>query len=104
VFPALKNGDDFPNIYPPSKVKIKDYSTLTFFAEQLAGNLAGLPSNELNTIAMEYIGARLLYTTLYMGVKSELTSYLRSGIWAWSIALPIWGLVKAGRALSVNSA
>jgi uncharacterized MAPEG superfamily protein len=67
---------------------------------QLAGNLAKLPSSDLNTLSLEYIGARLLYTALYMGAKSEAISYLRTGVWAWSISIPIWGLIQAGRVLN----
>ncbi|KAF4264269.1 hypothetical protein KXW98_001544 [Aspergillus fumigatus] len=71
-----------------------------FAAAMLAGNLAKLPTSDLNTLSLEYIGARLLYTALYMGAKSEAISYLRTGVWAWSISIPIWGLIQAGRALN----
>ena len=67
---------------------------------QIAGNMANLPSSELNFIAAEYLGARVLYTALYMGARSEFMSYMRTGVWAWSIALPLYGLVKAGKAMS----
>ncbi|GFF32261.1 hypothetical protein IFM51744_03323 [Aspergillus udagawae] len=71
-----------------------------FAAAMLAGNLAKLPSSDLNTLSLEFIGARLLYTALYMGAKSEAISYLRTGVWAWSVSIPIWGLIQAGRALN----
>lgn len=64
--------------------------------------MAKLPADEMNTLAAEYIGARILYTALYMGVRSEGLSYLRTGVWAWSMAIPIWGLVRAGRALNAE--
>ncbi|EAW11084.1 uncharacterized protein ACLA_067200 [Aspergillus clavatus NRRL 1] len=73
-----------------------------FAAAMLAGNLAKLPSNELNTLSLEYVGARLLYTALYMGTKSEAVSYLRTGVWAWSVSIPIWGLIKAGRMMNMG--
>jgi uncharacterized MAPEG superfamily protein len=62
----------------------------------MAGCLAKLPSRELNTLAAEYIGARVLYTTLYMTVRSEAASYLRTGVWVWSVVIPIYGLIRAG--------
>ncbi|KAJ6009911.1 hypothetical protein N7499_004688 [Penicillium canescens] len=71
-----------------------------FAAAMLAGNLANLPAKDMNTLAVEYLGARILYTALYMGVRSEAASYLRTGVWAWSISLPIWALYKAGKALN----
>ncbi|KAJ5222645.1 uncharacterized protein N7469_008885 [Penicillium citrinum] len=71
-----------------------------FAAAMLAGNLAKLPSKDLNYMAIDYLAARVLYTAVYMGVKSELGSYLRTGIWAWSISIPIWVLVRAGNAIN----
>lgn len=37
---------------------------------------------------------------LYIGVKSNGLSYVRSGVYAWSIALPIMHLWRAGTAMS----
>ncbi|OQE16715.1 hypothetical protein PENSTE_c023G00497 [Penicillium steckii] len=71
-----------------------------FAAAMLAGNLAKLPSRDLNYMAVDYLAARVLYTAVYMGVKSELGSYLRTGIWAWSISIPIWLLLRAGNAIN----
>lgn len=59
-----------------------------------------MPVEELNTMAAKFIGARVLYTALYMGVKSEAASYLRTGVWAWGISIPIMGLIKAGRRMA----
>ncbi|KAF9888137.1 hypothetical protein FE257_009273 [Aspergillus nanangensis] len=73
-----------------------------FAVAMLAGNLAKLPSSELNTLSLEYIGVRLLYTALYMGAKSEAASYLRTGVWAWGVSIPIWGLIKAGRMVNAS--
>lgn len=63
---------------------------------QLAGNYAKLSTEDLNFAAAEYIGARIVYTALYMTTKSEAMSYLRTGAYAWSLAAPIWILWKAG--------
>lgn len=72
--------------------------------EQLAGSVAKLPSREMNKLAAEYIGVRVLYTALYMSVRSsEAASYLRTGVWAWSVAIPIYGLVRAGNAYNQGS-
>lgn len=40
----------------------------TYATISLAGNLAKLPAKDLNTFTLEYPGARLRYTTMYMGV------------------------------------
>ena len=64
--------------------------------------MAKLPADELNVLAVEYIGARILYTAVYMSVRSEALSYLRTGVWAWSLSIPIWGLIRAGRALNAE--
>ena len=58
----------------------------------------------MNKLAAEYIGVRVLYTALYMTVRSsEAASYLRTGVWAWSVAIPIYGLVRAGNAYNQGS-
>ncbi|KAL4869301.1 hypothetical protein BDV12DRAFT_196540 [Aspergillus spectabilis] len=69
-----------------------------FAVAMLAGNVAKLPTNELNVLSLEYLGARLLYMATYMGARSEAISYVRTGIWAWSVSIPILALVKAGNA------
>ncbi|KAJ5177065.1 uncharacterized protein N7482_002942 [Penicillium canariense] len=69
-----------------------------FAAAMLAGNLAKLPAKDLNWMAVDYLCARVLYTLVYMGARSEATSYLRTGIWAWSISVPIWVLLKSANA------
>ncbi len=71
--------------------------------KQIAGNVAKVPSKELNKIAAEYIGVRILYTTLYMTVRSEAASYLRSGVYAWSVAIPIYWLIRAASVLNSGS-
>ena len=70
--------------------------------EQIAGSIARLPPHELNTLAAEYISVRVLYTMLYMTVRGEAASYLRTGVWAWSVAIPIYGLIRAGNAINQN--
>lgn len=65
--------------------------------KKLAGNLTNLPTKELNILSLEYLGVRLLYSALYMGVRNEAMSYLRTGVWAWSVSIPIWVLVRAGK-------
>lgn len=77
---------------------------LMFYVSQLAGNIAKLPAKDLNYMALDYLAARVLYTAVYMGVKSEIGSYLRTGIWAWSVSIPIWVLVRAGKAVNAGDA
>ena len=38
-----------------------------------------------------------MYTVLYMTARTEAMSYLRTGVYAWSLAPPIWVLWKAGK-------
>jgi hypothetical protein len=50
---------------------------------------------------MSFFTARTLYMALYLGVKSENgLAYARTGAYAWSIAVPIWALWKAGEAVA----
>jgi len=66
---------------------------------QIAGNMAKMPSRELNTLAAEYLGVRVLYSVLYMTARSEAVSYLRSSVYAWSVGIPFYGLWKAANLL-----
>lgn len=69
----------------------------------IAGNMAGLEPGELNAVAAQYLGVRVLYVALYMGLRgwkgNEGWAFLRTGVWAWSVAVPVWVLVRAGRRL-----
>jgi uncharacterized MAPEG superfamily protein len=62
---------------------------------QIVGNYAGLQVRDLNVCAAEYLVARVLYSVLYMTVKTEAASYLRSGVYAWSVGIPFYVLWNA---------
>ncbi|KAL4941164.1 hypothetical protein BDV06DRAFT_212896 [Aspergillus oleicola] len=70
-----------------------------FAVVMLAGNVAKLPTSELNTLSLEYLGARLLSMAAYMSARSEALSFVRTGLCAWSVSIPVSALVKAGKAL-----
>ncbi|KAJ5223495.1 hypothetical protein N7468_008037 [Penicillium chermesinum] len=67
-----------------------------FAAATLVGNVTKMPVSDLNTLALNYLGARVLYTALYMGVRSERMAYLRTAAWAWSISVPVYIFYRAG--------
>jgi hypothetical protein len=70
---------------------------IEFAFSQLAGNITHLPASDLNNTALSFFTARTLYMALYLGIKSENgLAYARTGAYAWSIAVPIWALWKAG--------
>ena len=50
----------------------------------------------MNICAAEYLAARVLYNVLYLTVRSEKASYLRSAAYFWSIGIPFYVLWKAG--------
>lgn len=58
-----------------------------------------LPDKDMNSAATQYLAARVLYTGLYMVHTNEALSYVRSGVYAWSLAIPFWVLWKAGTKL-----
>ncbi|TPX21150.1 hypothetical protein DIZ76_015104 [Coccidioides immitis] len=70
-----------------------------FAAAMIAGNVSNLPTKELNILAAEYLGARVLYTAVYMGARSELMSYVRTGLYGWSVGIPLYVLIKAGNSM-----
>ncbi|KAK4580101.1 hypothetical protein LTR86_000303 [Recurvomyces mirabilis] len=67
-----------------------------YAAAVLAGNAAGLPAQDLNTMAYSFIGARTLYCALYMTVTNDIAALARTGVYAWSIGIPLVALWKAG--------
>lgn len=66
---------------------------------QIAGNVAKLPAEDLNSAAMSFLVARTLYIGLYMGIKNNGLALARTGVYAWSITIPTLVMWKAGRAL-----
>ncbi|KAM5442782.1 hypothetical protein MferCBS31731_002168 [Microsporum ferrugineum] len=71
-----------------------------YAATIIAGNIAKLPISELNFLAAEYLGCRVLFAALYMGTSSEIMSYARTGVWFWSLGRLLQTLIKAGNAVS----
>lgn len=71
---------------------------LTIF--QIAGNVAGLPAKDMNSMALSFFTARTVYMGLYMAIKSDTLAYARTGAYAWSISIPIMCLWKAGQKMA----
>ncbi len=66
----------------------------------MAGTYAKIEPRELNASAAQYLTARVLYSVLYMTVRSEAASYLRSAVYVWSVGIPFYVLWKAGGKLA----
>lgn len=56
-----------------------------------------MPAADVKSMALQYLGIRTLYTLAYIGIKNEAASYLRTGLWGWSIALPVLTIMKCAR-------
>ena len=67
---------------------------------QIAGTVAGIPKEDLNRSAAQYLGLRVLYTGLYIGIENNILAMARSGTWALGLAVPIMTLWKAGERIS----
>jgi len=63
---------------------------------KLAGNAAGLPAQDLNTMAYSFLGARTLYCAMYMTITNDIAALARTGVYTWSIGIPLVALWKAG--------
>ena len=68
-----------------------------FAAAVLAGNAANLPTKDLNNMAWSFLGLRVLYMGLYMGIKNNTLAYARTGVYFWGISVPLMGLWRAGK-------
>ncbi|KAG4415510.1 hypothetical protein IFR04_011382 [Cadophora malorum] len=71
-----------------------------FAAAMIAGTVAGIPKEDLNRSAAQYLGLRVLYTGLYIGIENNILAMARSGTWALGLAVPIMTLWKAGERIS----
>ncbi|KAL2060900.1 hypothetical protein VTL71DRAFT_8952 [Oculimacula yallundae] len=67
-----------------------------FAAAMIAGTFAGLPREDLNRSAAQYLGLRVLYTGLYIGIENNVLAFARSGTWLLAMAVPAIMLWKAG--------
>ncbi|KAF2171365.1 hypothetical protein M409DRAFT_18481 [Zasmidium cellare ATCC 36951] len=74
-----------------------------FAAAMVAGNVAGLDVKDLNGTAASFFLARGVYMVYYIGVRNEMMAMARTGLWAWSISIPIMALIRAGRKAAENS-
>lgn len=72
---------------------------MLFVCLQIAGTVAHLPTHTLNLLAVQYLVSRVLFNILYMRARTELTAYMRSGMWVWSIGLSFYALIRAGNAV-----
>ncbi|KAK0899967.1 hypothetical protein LTR91_018872 [Friedmanniomyces endolithicus] len=72
-----------------------------FAAAVLAGSAAKLPASDLNNMALTFLGARTLYMALYMTITNDTVAYARTGVYAWSIGIPLVALWRAGQQASV---
>lgn len=82
-------------IYASSSILFADFSE-----PQLVGTYAKVDTKEMNFCAAEYLAARVLYSVLYMSVRSETASYLRSAVYVWSVGIPFYVLWKAGKKIA----
>jgi uncharacterized MAPEG superfamily protein len=95
--------EGFP-LFAAAMVRLLDHQApktcLLTCISQIAGNYAKLDVKEMNFLAADYLAARVVYSALYMTVKSEAASYLRSGAYAWSLSIPLYVLWKAGNRIA----
>ncbi|KAG0646340.1 hypothetical protein D0Z07_8421 [Hyphodiscus hymeniophilus] len=70
-----------------------------FASAVVAGNLAGLPSATLNTLAGGYFLSRLVYNVVYITNTSETMANVRTAVFLGGIAQIMTLFVKSGNAL-----
>ncbi|KAI7110440.1 hypothetical protein KC339_g19 [Hortaea werneckii] len=51
--------------------------------------MSNLPSKDLNNAALSFLGARTLYMTLYTTISHNTLAFARTGVYAWSIGIPL---------------
>jgi len=81
------------------------FENLGLFASAVvAGNLAGLPAQTLNTLSGTYLASRALYNFIYITNTSGAVANLRSVVFVSGVGL-CWTLfIKAGNVLKDRAA
>lgn len=54
----------------------------------------------MNSMALQHLVLRMLYTALYVWHETEQAANIRSLIFFWSVGLPLWTFIKAGMVLN----
>ena len=67
-----------------------------FYAAVILGNFARLNALELNLCSWLFVGARIVYVFVYIGVETEKASYARSAAFGVGVFLCWWLLLRAG--------
>jgi len=65
----------------------------------LAANYAKLDNHTINTVAVSYIGLRILFNWVYINHTAQAVGHIRSVIWTAGIGLPLYLLVKSANAV-----
>jgi len=47
-------------------------------------------------MAYSFLGARTLYCAMYMTITNDIAALARTGVYTWSIGIPLVALWKAG--------
>ncbi|KAK2624379.1 hypothetical protein QTJ16_006329 [Diplocarpon rosae] len=75
-----------------------------FAAAVVAGNVAGLPAQTLNTLTGAYIASRVLYNYIYVTNTSDAAANLRGVVFVSGVGL-VWTLfIKSGNVLREKAA
>jgi uncharacterized MAPEG superfamily protein len=81
------------------------FENLAFFATAVvAGNLAGLPSETLNTLSFGYIASRVVYNFIYITNTTGAMASLRSVVFLTGIGQIFTLFIKSGNALRDRAA
>lgn len=81
------------------------FENLAFFASAVvAGNLAGLPAQTLNTLSGGYLISRVLYNLIYINNTSEAMANTRSVVFVSGVGMIFTLFIKSGNILRERAA
>jgi len=81
------------------------FENIALFATAVvAGNLAGLSAQTLNTLTGGYLASRMIYTYIYINNTSDAMANARTGIFLTGIGLIFTLFIKSGNALKDRAA
>lgn len=81
------------------------FENLAFFASAVvAGNLAGLPAQTLNTLSGGYLISRVLYNLIYINNTSKAIANTRSVVFVSGVGMIFTLFIKSGNILRERAA
>lgn len=103
--PSTNSPQTKDRIMRAEAAQTNGFENLAFFASAVvAGNLAGLPAQTLNTLSGGYLISRVLYNLIYINNTSKAIANTRSVVFVSGVGMIFTLFIKSGNILRERAA